>query len=241
MKILVCDDELIFLEEMKDYLKKLSKETKIPISGVFCEDGKTALSYFRRNRDIDLFILDIKMKGMSGLEIAEKIRQETEDVKIVFLTSVFQEAAKGYELGVSLFWLKPLSYEKFHRGLQGIYEKIQRESCLYLMEDVGDVIERIYFEHILYIATIDRKVYLYTKNKKYRGKRTLKEYERILDKRFFRCHAGYIVNMDYIGKICGEEIFLITEDKVYISRQKRKEFIKVYGEYLGTKNIGVQF
>ena len=52
---------------------------------------------------------------------------------------------------------------------------------------------------------------------------------------FFRCHAGYIVNMDYIGKICGEEIFLITEDKVYISRQKRKEFIKVYGEYLGTK------
>ena len=59
----MCDDELIFLEEMKDYLKKLSKETKIPISGVFCEDGKTALSYFRRNRDIDLFILDIKLKG----------------------------------------------------------------------------------------------------------------------------------------------------------------------------------
>lgn len=58
------------------------------------------------------------------------------------------------------------------------------------------------------------------------------EYEQRLDGRFYRCHASYIVNMDYIKQVKGTELKLTNGEVIYISKGKKSAFSRELSDYL---------
>ena len=127
MKIALCDDEQYFREVISDYCKEFERKTGIKIALHIFSEGKEVLAYVEKNKDIDLFILDIKMEHVNGLQVAETIRKLEIRSKIVFLTSVLEYAPEGYRFKASLYWMKPLSYERFYKDLTELYEEIKKE------------------------------------------------------------------------------------------------------------------
>lgn len=232
MKIVICDDEPYFLEIISEYCEMFEREYKIPISLIKFRRGEDVLAYYQQDKNIDLFILDIIMEEMNGLQLAEAIRKTGGHTKIVFLTVVLKYATEGYLYGAARYWLKPLTYEKFSLEMQDLYMQIKKESNSYLIENTGVSIEKVYYDEILYIETLDRKACVHRINSNYISKTKLTEFEKKLDKRFFRCHSAYIVNMDCISKIKKLEIILNNNESIYMSKGKKKNFLSALSLYL---------
>lgn len=235
MRIVACDDEDFFVNQLETYCHKYQSETGIPVDYHKFNNGKDILKYFEEHTEIDIFILDIKMPGINGAEIAEVIRRRNSHSVIIFLTSIIDYVLRGYEIGINRYWMKPLLYKKFKDEMDTIYKRIKETKKRYLIEHIGGITEKVPFENIIYIETIGRKTLVHKKDGEYESTTTMAEYEKKLDESFYRCHAAYIVNLLSIIVIDGMEIILENGDTIYISKGKRKAFVEAFHNYLKNK------
>ena len=77
----------------------------------------------------------------------------------------------------------------------------------------------------------------YTGGKVELSYKSMKEHEaRLNSKIFIRCHSSYIVNMNFIKTYSGYEIYLLNNEKIWVSKNRRKDFLhtltRFYGELL---------
>lgn len=228
MRIAACDDEEFFLNQLEIYCHNYQSETGIPVEYHKFNNGEETLEYFQKYPETDMFILDIKMPGINGAEVAELIRSRNSQTFIVFLTGIMDYILKGYEIGINRYWIKPLSYKKFQKEMNLLFQKKKETNQKYLIERIGGTTERISFENIIYIETIGRKTLVHKKDGSYESTTTMADYIKKLDERFYRCHAAYIVNMLCIIKIDGMEILLDNGDTIYTSKGKRRAFIQAF-------------
>lgn len=231
MRIVVCDDQPHFVLKIENYFRLFSEKNDIPCTVISFTSGNELLNYLKKNDSTDVFILDIIMDKPNGIELAEEIRLRDRNVRIIFLTSSLDFAPRGYEINASRYWLKPLTYEKFESTMLLLKDQLNRETKAYLFEDISTYTEKVYFDNIVYIETCSRKVCVHTNKGKYYSNRRLSEYEKILDNRFYRCHSAYLVNMSYISKIDNVTIYLETNDTIYVSKGRRKDFLKSFNLY----------
>lgn len=81
MKVFIADDSILILERLREMLESYSQ---VEIVGS-CNNGIDALKSLR-NLKPDLTILDLKMPGLSGLNVLSEIRKENKTIKIIILT-----------------------------------------------------------------------------------------------------------------------------------------------------------
>jgi DNA-binding response OmpR family regulator len=101
-KILIVDDEDTLRELVRNELEHNGFEV------VEAPGGAEALSYLVGN-EVDLVILDIKMPGLGGLDVLQRIREDDLARKVIMLTGVgeLKIARESLELGASDFMSKP--------------------------------------------------------------------------------------------------------------------------------------
>lgn len=106
MKTIIVDDEAIMLRSFK----RLSEGIKsLNIVGEF-EFSEEALEYAKSNT-VDLALLDISMPGMSGLELAKKLRSINPKMMIVFVSAFDNFVRESNEIGVDYYIVKPYTGE----------------------------------------------------------------------------------------------------------------------------------
>ena len=122
MRIIAVDDEKISLEALSDAIKAIVTEDEV-VSFRYPED---ALEYARDNF-CDIAFLDVEMVGMSGVELAEKLKEYNSEINIVFCTGYGNYRDAAFELHASGYLMKPITPEKVKRELENlrrpIYEK----------------------------------------------------------------------------------------------------------------------
>ena len=106
-QLLVADDEREICTRIKRELDKEGYQVAVAYNGEQC------LQYFKNNR-VDMLITDIKMPGMSGLELIEKCRETTDDFVSIIITGHgdYEKASESLKLGVYDYLKKPLSVDK---------------------------------------------------------------------------------------------------------------------------------
>ena len=104
IKVVVCDDESRMRKLVRDFL------TREGYTVLEAADGAEALDLFYEDKDISLFILDIMMPNIDGLQVVKEIRQESK-VPIIMLTAKSDERdeLQGFEYGVDEYISKPFS------------------------------------------------------------------------------------------------------------------------------------
>lgn len=119
MKVLVIDDECLVRDSVIDILRGIG------VTGLFWADnGIDGLNQIQSHSP-DLIIADIRMPGLSGIELLAKLRQQQNHTPFVLLSGydLFEYAQTALNLGASSYLLKPVSAEQ----LQGIVLKVQQE------------------------------------------------------------------------------------------------------------------
>ncbi len=119
LRILMVDDEINMLESMGDILRD---------EGYFvatASSGKEALSTLDRDSNFDLVITDLKMPGMTGLELLQAVVEHYPDIQVIVLTGFgsIDGAVEAMRLGAFDYILKPFNPEEALRSIEKIYER----------------------------------------------------------------------------------------------------------------------
>ena len=115
MIAMAVDDEVLMLGALV-----AAVEASPDISSVVkFSDCEKALEYVKNN-PLDIAFLDINMRGMGGLKLAEKIKNASPDCKIVFCTGHEEYAIPAFKLHVSGYLMKPISAEDIQEEIDNI-------------------------------------------------------------------------------------------------------------------------
>ena len=117
-KILIVDDD----REIREILRVLLESEGYDIEEA--ADGETTFEKF--GDDVQLIILDIMMEGMSGYQVCQKIR-ENSNVPILFLTAKGKESdlTLGFSYGGDDYIVKPFSYVELIARVKGLLRRYQ--------------------------------------------------------------------------------------------------------------------
>lgn len=112
IRIGIVDDEKQERDQLKQALARFGAEngTELNVQEFDC----AAVYLAAQDRDFDILYLDIDMPQMSGMELAEKIRETNQDVILIFCTNLQQFALNGYSVGALGFIVKPIQWYSFH-------------------------------------------------------------------------------------------------------------------------------
>ncbi len=203
LRCLIVDDESLALGILERYVKPLNELELIGI----CKNALEANSILQ-NEKVDLLFLDIEMPNMSGLSLLNTLKDNKP--KVIITTAFREHAITAFDLDVVDYMVKPISYERFVKGvnkvlrlhnleeLAGQAEKLEQEDpYIYLKADKKMV--QIFLKDILYIEGLSNYVKIFTSGK------TIVSYQKISyledalpTQSFVRTHRSYIVAVDKI-------------------------------------------
>lgn len=126
MKIMLVDDEPIFLEILKKIIYGLQEETGIAIESIVeCYSGEKAMRRLPEERP-DIVFTDIKMQAMDGLELASSIHERWPGLPVVVVSgySSFDYARDALRAGVADYLVKPIEPEAVARILERLKDKL---------------------------------------------------------------------------------------------------------------------
>lgn len=119
MKVLIAEDEPIVTRYLKRILESCGGFEVMPP----CESGEEALQVCRQDWP-DLLITDIRMPGISGLELIRRVRQLSANIQVVIVSAYkdFSYAKEAISLGVMDYITKPINPDELRSTLQRIKE-----------------------------------------------------------------------------------------------------------------------
>ncbi|TVM14578.1 response regulator [Oceanidesulfovibrio indonesiensis] len=122
INVLLVDDETEFLELMS---KRLSKRN---VNLVTAESGEQALEILRA-KSFDVVVLDVKMPGMSGIDVLREIRRSKPDVVAVMLTghADLDYVEEGLALGAFDYLIKPVAFDELFAKITDAWRKRRNE------------------------------------------------------------------------------------------------------------------
>ena len=162
-------------------------------------DVSTLLSVADSSK-IDVFLLDINLhSSQSGLEIAEKIRQNNKDCYFIFITAFTQYGFEAFQYKTFDFIFKPVDSERLENCILRLFDDIKGLSKKFVRLDNKNTI--IDEKEIKYIKRDGMKLVFHTKDRDYEVYSSFAKIENKLPKNFVRCHRSFIVNIDNITKI----------------------------------------
>lgn len=231
MRIAVCDDDWAIIEQIEEYIEAIHDKS-LEYEVFFCaEELQRYIS--EQDENFDVFILDIEMKEMSGIDFAKKLRENDVNALIIFMTSHSQYVFDVFETITFDFIEKPLTVEKIKKVLEKTkkYLGIAKKSFVFSYRKNN---YSIAFSNISYLEKEGRKVWVYTTDeKRYQCNMTLAEIWSQLDiETFGMLNKSLIVNISKIEGIIGENVILQDGKNLYISRNYKKELKKKHLDYL---------
>jgi len=214
IRAVIVEDEPLARQTIEDFLKG---EDWVELAGE-AADGDSAVRLIDDLRP-DLVFLDVKMPGISGLQVLEAINHDPE---VVFTTAHDSHAITAFELGAIDYILKPFGRERFSkmlarvkarllndddqskssfrdRALQALNAKPVQPLLRLFVRDRRGRLVHISVSDVTRLVGADDYVEIYIGKASYLVNVTLAEFERRLDPTHFRrVHRSVIVNLDKI-------------------------------------------
>ena len=228
--VIVIDDERPAREELKTALKPYPDFRLIGEAGN-ADEARDLINSLHP----DLIFLDIHMPERSGFDLLETL----DDVPtVIFITAFDQYAVKAFESNALDYLMKPIRDERFARAIAKVRISMENKNAIakakmnnrqIFIRD-GDKYHFIRLEEIFLIESVENYSRLYFNGKKVLIKRSLRQWEEILDQsQFFRISRTQIINTHQIREIHSKprgklEISLKTGQQLDVSSRQSAKF-----------------
>lgn len=212
-RIAIVDDDQAQSEYLKNLVSFWAAESNIAVAvSVF----GSAEAFLFDESEQDILLFDIEMPGMSGIDLAKKVREHNETAPIVFITGYSDYIAEGYDVSALHYLLKPIDKAKLYSVLDKAVKQIGRNEKMLSLEVSGETFY-VPLREIRYIEVSGNYVTVHAKQD-FKVKKTLGELEYLLDERFTRTGRSFIVNLGFVRRITKTDVFLSSGETVPLSR-----------------------
>jgi DNA-binding LytR/AlgR family response regulator len=230
LKCLIIEDEPLAAELIKNYIEKVSYLELIAVY-------ENPLEAFPAMVDAlpDLLFIDIEMPGMSGLEL---IRSLPRMPRVIIISAYKEHAIEGFNLDVTDFVLKPMSFERFMKAVGKLNRQItnkdekeisnQTAGDPYLFFRVNKENIKIYLGDILWIESYRDYIKIVTAEKEFMTYERISVIEQKLPENLFtRIHRSFIVANQKVEAVTATHL-RISENLLPIGRNYRFDFRKKF-------------
>lgn len=229
--IATCDDDLIYLAQIAQYLSELADEQSLRYE-TFSNAPDLIAAIEKQNDKFDIILLDINIDTDNGIEVAKKIRKFNEDLLIIFITSFLEYAPDGYGVKAFRYILKPIDQDIFKAEIRAAIGELDKNKVPSFSVISKGLCKTIPVNDIVYFESSNRKVTI-----KDRSGDEIEFYEKLDDienqemfVNFIRPHQSFLVNILHINYIekNARTIILKDNNRIPISRSKIDQVIKKY-------------
>lgn len=233
---IVVDDEPLARNLLTEHIRKIPY---LELKAAF-GNPLEALDFLRENK-VDILFLDIQMPELTGISLLKILQNKP----AVILTTAYSEyAIESYELDVTDYLLKPITFERFLKAVEKANKKLttpqnkeseptreegQSEQVVdiksnFIFVKDGRKLVKIDLHAVQFIEGLKDYVRIHTPHRNITTLQRMKNLEEQLpEKQFIRVHHSYIVAVAWIDEIERERIF-IGKHIIPVSDTYRKPF-----------------
>ncbi|MBL0743146.1 LytR/AlgR family response regulator transcription factor [Chryseolinea lacunae] len=232
IRCLVVDDEPLARQLLESYVKQVNGLSLVQS----CENAIEAFTLLQKTT-VDLILLDIQLPQVTGIDLLKSLKDRP---RVILTTAYRQYAFDAYDLDVVDYLLKPISFDRFLRGISKIFElkntaaeptpteapapKPFEEAYLYLKEDREMV--KVYLNDILYIESLRDYVRVKTTQRQVVTYQKISYLEKTLPEgKFVRIHRSFIVPVDKILSFTPSSVKVGTHE-IPIGRNYKNEALR---------------
>ena len=228
---IAIDDEPLALEIIRDYCSKVAF---LNLLRTF-DNAIESIDYMRSNK-VDLIFLDIQMEELTGIQLLNALKHRP---YIIFTTAYERYAIQGFELDVVDYMLKPISFERFIKGVNKVFDRMQADSATPKTENAKPRpeepsfffvktetrMERIENQDVLYVEGMGDYWRIVTKTRRIMTLMNAKKLEEVLkEPQFCRVHKSFFIALDKIESIERNRI-KIADQYIPVSETYHKAFV----------------
>lgn len=223
LTIAVLDDEDIYIDRIcritNECMNQMGMDHEI---GIY-KSGQDVLADLKKGRYFDIYLLDMKLPDMDGLEVAKQIRRRSSDPILIYVTHYIDYSIEGYEVNAYRYILKTQLEEKLpmaYGSLEAALRKKKQPDRFYMVERYSRQ-EKIFYRDIYYLKKDRKYVVIVHKD----GESPVRKpigvlLEELHAKEFLMIDRSYAVNIDQVESLKDYEIYLRNGEVLPVSRPK---------------------
>ena len=219
LRLAICDDEPMDCALVAQMSREILGAEGVEAELSAYPSAAELLRTIRAGRAFHIFLLDVMMEGMDGMELAAALRAGHEDAAIIFISSNREMALRGYEVAAARYLAKPLDREKLREALLYCCAAHARRRALALPTADGQT--RVDPSAILYVEAWERGVRLDLGGEKLEAKIPISQIAAMLP-----------VNLACVRHVRYCELELKNGERLPISKYRLAQFKSEFLKYL---------
>lgn len=231
LNFVLCDDNESVLSKLSSMLDSIfinkHLDARVAYTSTTAEDTLT----YVKNNQTNVLMLDINLKSdMSGLQIAQKIRENNKTIYIIFTTAHLEYMLVAYKFKTFDFLPKPITVQRLEETVLRIFDDAYTDkNCFIRLNSKNTIINK---NTIKYIKKDGMKLIFYTDTRTYEAYSSFTQISNQLSTNFVRCHKSYIANINKISNIEPNSNTILfegipEENKCYIGPKYKNNFMEV--------------
>jgi len=237
LKIAICDDDANCREQVASIVKEYTAFQKREIDISVYERAENLMNDVFRFGGFDIYILDIIMPGVNGIQLGLELRQSDFDGKILYLTSSQEYAIDAFKAKASDYLLKPVEKDKLFAALDDAINTTLNRKGKSLIVKSREGSYKLTFDSILY-AELNNKVIIYhlisgdtIESTMIRTSFSSAIEELLNDSRFVLCGSAIAANMYYIIMVETDTLYFKNGSKLYVGKRAGREIRSAWTDF----------
>lgn len=242
IRIAVCDDMRAELEEILQIIRTYADRHPAREIQVQAFSAPYALmSTVENGQHHDIYILDIVMPHISGIELGRRIRAHNSACAIIFCTVTPEYALESYCVQAQNYLVKPIRPAALIQSLERALTQLDHEHAAGIRVHTPQGQSFLPFYQIVYLELSERRILFHltggetVRTLLLRGSFEVALADLLAQPRFLQPHKSFVVNMEHIARQQSDSLVLDSGDRVPISVRRRSAVLRQYFNYLALR------
>ena len=237
LKIAVCEDDPAQIAAQKSLLEEyLQKRPHLSGQLSFFASGAALLDAAEVRGGFDLYLLDIIMPGINGIQAGMRLRELGEGGEIIYLSISRDYAVDSYETAAFFYLLKPIAPDRLFAVLDAAVEKLGRRRTEHTIVHTPHGARRILLEQILYVERAGHVMRYYCTGEVVDSTSLRCAFRDaaaplLADRRFCLCGASFVFNLQHMSGVSSQAALLDSGAAIPIPRRHASALKAAWGRY----------
>ena len=230
MRILICDDDVLIIEQIRKYCQNFFNKIQVKCPELVCfSDGETLLS---DEGEKDILFLDIEMPGMNGIYVGNELKKANNNIIIFIVTSYSEYLDEAMRFHVFRYLSKPLDKQRFFRNMKDAVD-LYNAITIKIPVETKQGMHTLPVSSVIAIEAQGRKITVHTTLCDFESIHNMQYWLELLPKnRFFQTHRSFIINFEHVTDFDRNLVHMSDNQSAYLTKRKYSLFKQAYLLYL---------